>query len=207
MKKNAHRAAQNALLNILMFPGLGSLRSGRKRVGAGQIILVLAGSVLLLAWLCLELSQYYALMYEDVKPQSFGWIGVTGGIVFILAWLWAAFTSISLFKEASPGQKVPPKIFPDSIAKLDEAKIISALATLPGWTRHGEMISRTFEFSDFPAAMKFANAVAELAERAQHHPDVNIRSNQVTLALTTYDAGGLTEKDFALARACDAAAT
>ena len=51
--------------------------------------------------------------------------------------------------------------------------------------------------------MKFVNAVAAAAESAQHHPDIDIRWNKVTLALSTHDAGGLTEKDFALARHCD----
>jgi 4a-hydroxytetrahydrobiopterin dehydratase len=54
--------------------------------------------------------------------------------------------------------------------------------------------------------MKFVNAVAQLAEQFQHHPDMDIRWNKVTLALTTHDAGGLAEKDFALARRCDALA-
>jgi 4a-hydroxytetrahydrobiopterin dehydratase len=203
MPKNPNRAAQNALLNILMFPGLGSLRAGRKLVGTGQIVLVLAGSILLLLWLWRELAQYYALMFEDVSPQSYGWLGVTGGILFVLAWLWAAFTSIGLFQEAATSQPVPPPIFSGRVAKLDAAKIISALTALPGWTRHGEIISRTFEFADFPAALKFVNAVAALAECAQHHPDMDIRWNRVTLALTTHAVGGLTEKDFALAHACD----
>ena len=78
------------------------------------------------------------------------------------------------------------------------------MATLPQWQRAGEIISRTFEFKDFPAAMRFVNGVAELAEQAQHHPDMDVRWNKVTLALTTHDAGGLTEKDFTLARLCDA---
>ncbi|HEY2329146.1 MAG TPA: 4a-hydroxytetrahydrobiopterin dehydratase [Verrucomicrobiae bacterium] len=87
---------------------------------------------------------------------------------------------------------------------MDAAKIILALTTLPQWQRNGEVISRTFVFKDFPAAMKFINNVADLAEQAQHHPDADIRWNKVTLALTTHDAGGLTEKDFALAKQCDA---
>ena len=65
------------------------------------------------------------------------------------------------------------------------------------------MISRTYKFKDFPAAMKFVNAVGVLAEQVQHHPDIGVRWNEVTLALTTHDAGGLTQKDFALARECD----
>ena len=64
-------------------------------------------------------------------------------------------------------------------------------------------LSRTFQFKDFPAAIKFVNAVAELAEKAWHHPDIDIRWNKVTLTLTTHDAGGLTEKDFVLARKFD----
>jgi 4a-hydroxytetrahydrobiopterin dehydratase len=66
------------------------------------------------------------------------------------------------------------------------------------------VIARTFGFKDFPAAMEFTNAVATLAEQAQHHPEIDVRWNQVTLAFTTHDAGGLTEKDFELARQCDA---
>ena len=65
------------------------------------------------------------------------------------------------------------------------------------------MITRTFQFPDFVAAMGFVNQVAGLAEAAGHHPDIDIRWNQVTLALTTHDVGGLTEKDFALAREID----
>jgi 4a-hydroxytetrahydrobiopterin dehydratase len=60
-------------------------------------------------------------------------------------------------------------------------------------------IVRTYQFKDFPAAIKFVNAVAKLAEQAWHHPDIDIRWNKVTLTLTTHDAGGLTEKDFDLA--------
>jgi len=88
--------------------------------------------------------------------------------------------------------------------KLDDDQIAAALAAVPQWTRQGDTVVRTFQFKGFPAAMKFVNAVAELAEQAWHHPDIDIRWNKVTLALTTHDAGGLTEKDFALARKFDA---
>ncbi len=67
----------------------------------------------------------------------------------------------------------------------------------------GKTITRTFEFKDFPAAMKFVNAVARLAERTWHHPDIDIRWNKVALTLTTHSEGGLTEKDFKLARQFD----
>ncbi len=88
--------------------------------------------------------------------------------------------------------------------KINATQIQSALATVPEWRRNDAVISRTFQFKNFSAAMKFVNAVAGLAEQVQHHPDLDIRWNKVTLALTTHDAGGLTEKDFALAKQCDA---
>lgn len=90
-----------------------------------------------------------------------------------------------------------------SMSKLKAGEIKSALATLPEWRRTGAVISRTFQFKDFVVAMKFVNRVAKLAEQAGHHPDIDIRWNKVTLALTTHDAGGLTEKDFQLARKVD----
>jgi 4a-hydroxytetrahydrobiopterin dehydratase len=87
--------------------------------------------------------------------------------------------------------------------KLAIPQIKSALSTLPDWKRSGSVIARTFQFQDFPAAIAFVNQVARLAERAWHHPDIDVRWNKVTLTLTTHDQGGLTEKDFALARKFD----
>jgi 4a-hydroxytetrahydrobiopterin dehydratase len=90
------------------------------------------------------------------------------------------------------------------MAKLKAAAIKSALARSPAWKRKGSIISRTFVFKDFLAAMKFVNAVARLAEKAWHHPDIDIRWNKVTLGLTTHSEGGLTTKDFQLAGKFDA---
>ena len=87
--------------------------------------------------------------------------------------------------------------------KLNASQIKTALAAVPEWTRKGATISRTYQFKDFPAAVKFVNAVAGLAEEAWHHPDIDIRWNKVTLTLTTHDAGGLTKKDFVLAQKFD----
>lgn len=84
--------------------------------------------------------------------------------------------------------------------KLSVAEIKVALATVPDWKKRGGTIARTFAFKDFPAAIKFVNGVAKLAEKAWHHPDIDIRWNKVTLTLTTHDAGGLTDRDFALAK-------
>jgi 4a-hydroxytetrahydrobiopterin dehydratase len=91
----------------------------------------------------------------------------------------------------------------NTMNRLTTAGIKTSLATVPAWTRARHAIRRTFEFRDFAAAMKFVNAVAHAAEKAGHHPDIEIRWNKVTLTLTTHDAGGLTAKDFELARRCD----
>ena len=90
--------------------------------------------------------------------------------------------------------------------KLSPAQIKVAQLGVPGWQRKTSVIRRIFVFKDFVVAMKFVQAVARLAEREWHHPDIDIRWNKVTLALTTHDAGGLTEKDFALAAKFDALA-
>ncbi len=85
------------------------------------------------------------------------------------------------------------------MAPLDEEQITRRLAALPGWQRQGQEIRRTFSFADFRSALAFVNRVGELAEAANHHPDIDIRYSRVTLALTTHDAGGLTVRDFDLA--------
>ena len=87
--------------------------------------------------------------------------------------------------------------------KLNATEIKSALKTVPDWRKKGATISRTFLYKDFPAAIKFVNAVARLAEKIWHHPDITIRWNKVTLTLTTHSEGGLAGKDFKLARQFD----
>ena len=89
------------------------------------------------------------------------------------------------------------------MAKLNAAQIKIALKSLPDWRKSGTVITRKFPFKDFVAAIKFVNAVAKLAEKAWHHPDIDIRWNKVTLALTTHSEGGLTGKDFKLAKQFD----
>ena len=87
---------------------------------------------------------------------------------------------------------------------MDEAGIAAGLRQTPGWERRRRRDRRrSYRFADFREALAFVNRVGELAERAGHHPDIDIRYNTVTLALTTHDAGGLTAKDFELARAID----
>ena len=72
-----------------------------------------------------------------------------------------------------------------------------------GWDLHEEHLRRRFTFKDFREAMRFVNKIAELAEKAGHHPDMEIKYNHVEVRLTTHDARGLTEKDFDLAKEID----
>ncbi|MDN3356570.1 4a-hydroxytetrahydrobiopterin dehydratase [Actinomadura sp. DC4] len=83
---------------------------------------------------------------------------------------------------------------------LKEDDVRRELAGTPGWELSGDSIVRTLEFKDFKEAMAFVNRVAEVAEEANHHPDITIRWNKVTLTQSTHVAGGLTEHDFRLAR-------
>lgn len=74
----------------------------------------------------------------------------------------------------------------------------------PGWSRDGDAITRTYEHADFKGSMGFVTRVALAAEKADHHPDIDIRWNKVTLTLSTHSEGGLTTKDLDLADLCDA---
>jgi len=82
---------------------------------------------------------------------------------------------------------------------LTEQQANALLGSVPAWKIQGGELTRTFKFDDFRAALGFVNRVGELAERAGHHPDIDIRYNQVRLALVTHDEGGITTKDFDLA--------
>lgn len=92
-----------------------------------------------------------------------------------------------------------------SAAKLTDEDIQGHLSRLPDWKRQGNAITKQYKFSDFTHAMQFVNHVAEEAESVNHHPDIDIRYNQVTLTLTTHDSGGLTQNDVNLATAADEA--
>ncbi len=90
--------------------------------------------------------------------------------------------------------------------KLERQQVAEALQKLGQWTLQGNQIERLLTFENFVDAMIFVNKVAEIAEEEQHHPDIRIVYNRVTLALTTHDAGGLTQKDFQMARRIDSLA-
>ena len=83
--------------------------------------------------------------------------------------------------------------------KLSPEEIESRLAELPGWTRAGQGIRKRYKFRTFPEAVAFVTRVAFLSEAANHHPDITINYNRVTLALITHSENALTEKDFGLA--------
>jgi 4a-hydroxytetrahydrobiopterin dehydratase len=90
------------------------------------------------------------------------------------------------------------------MAKLTDAQVAQALHGLPGWVHQDRKLVKTFKHGSFPEAIVFVNAVAHLAELANHHPDVDIRYSDITLSLVTHDQDGITQKDVALAQQVEA---
>ena len=120
-KPASRSAARNAVLvNLLATPGLGSLMAGRWIAGVGQLIVALAGFVLVLVWFFEVMIQYYGQVSGNVPVRPVGWIGETGAILFVASWFWALVTSISLLREANaahpeesgapPPPAQPPKL-------------------------------------------------------------------------------------------------
>jgi len=90
------------------------------------------------------------------------------------------------------------------VTKLTEEQINERLENeVPEWSLVGEAITRTYQFAHFAQSIEFVNKVAAEAEEAQHHPDILVRFNKVSLTLATHDAGGITGKDFDLAARTD----
>ena len=77
------------------------------------------------------------------------------------------------------------------------------LKTVPDWSKRAQTIFRTFKFEGFLDSIAFVNRIARQAQKSNHHPDIAIRFNKVTLTLTTHDEGGITNKDFLLAQQCE----
>ena len=86
---------------------------------------------------------------------------------------------------------------------LHNKQIKLNLQAVPNWSKRAQTILRTFKFEGFLKGIEFVNRIAAKAQKMNHHPDIDIRFDQVTLTLTTHDEGGITEKDFLLARQCD----
>jgi 4a-hydroxytetrahydrobiopterin dehydratase len=93
------------------------------------------------------------------------------------------------------------------MAVLSDAELQAGLAALSGWERRGDEIVKSFERASFPDAVALVVRVGFLAEKADHHPDIDIRWRTVTFALTTHDAGGLTQRDLDLASAIEQVAS
>lgn len=93
-----------------------------------------------------------------------------------------------------------------SVARLTVDEIESRLQELPGWQRVGDELDRTYRFGDFRSAMAFLNAIAKVAEAQDHHPDWRNCYSRVSIRLSTHEAGGITDRDFQLAKAMVAAA-
>lgn len=90
-----------------------------------------------------------------------------------------------------------------SAARLDERTIQARLSQIPGWKVHQRTLVRTYRFPSFADALFFVNHAGFLAEQADHHPDILIRYKEVVLTLSTHSEGGVTQKDFDLARRID----
>jgi 4a-hydroxytetrahydrobiopterin dehydratase len=93
--------------------------------------------------------------------------------------------------------------FPVMADLMKAPELKERMKRIPEWELEKKHIERTFEFDDFADAIDFVNAVAELADEEEHHPDIDIRYNKVKLVLSTHSKGGLTELDFALAERID----
>lgn len=101
---------------------------------------------------------------------------------------------------------LPPRhacIYSDGMALLDRSRLEEFLVSHPGWVLDGDTITRTFTLSNFARAVGFVVSVGIIAEKANHHPDMDIRYRRVTVSLTTHDHGGVTLKDISLARHID----
>jgi 4a-hydroxytetrahydrobiopterin dehydratase len=118
------------------------------------------------------------------------------------------FGSQRLDSSPKGGDNRLSKIARQTMKNLDPDHIRDKLSALPGWqlSDDGLAITRKFKFKDFREAFAFMTHVALAAERADHHPEWSNVYNRVDMRLTTHDAGGLTERDFALAAVADAAA-
>jgi 4a-hydroxytetrahydrobiopterin dehydratase len=86
---------------------------------------------------------------------------------------------------------------------LTAKQVSLQLKAVPDWSKRAQTIHRTYKLADFLKSIDFVNQIARQAQINNHHPDINIRYDKVALTLTTHDEGGITEKDFALARQSD----
>jgi 4a-hydroxytetrahydrobiopterin dehydratase len=93
-----------------------------------------------------------------------------------------------------------------TMALLSDEDVQTQLGELRGWSRDGDAIKRQFTFDDFKGSVDFVNRLTPEAEGMNHHPDLEISWNKVTVTLSTHSEGGITANDFELARRIDAVA-
>ena len=91
----------------------------------------------------------------------------------------------------------------DDVIKLDDTEVLKRLKSLSSWTVSNGELQKEFTLSSFSSAIFFIGAVARIAESAAHHPDIHVFYTRVILNIATHSAGGITEKDFALAQKVD----
>ena len=84
--------------------------------------------------------------------------------------------------------------------RLSDIAIQRELGSLQGWSRRGDVITKTYQFRNFLTGIDFVVAIAKVAEAADHHPDIDIRYTKVTCTLSTHSAGGITQKDLDMAK-------
>lgn len=84
--------------------------------------------------------------------------------------------------------------------KLSDLEIQRALGSLPGWSRRGDTLMKTYTFEKFADGIAFVDRVARIADTMEHHPDIDIRYTKITMSLSTHDAGGITASDLELAQ-------
>lgn len=89
--------------------------------------------------------------------------------------------------------------------KLSDLDIQRALADLPGWSRRGDALTKTFAFERFADGIRFVDRIALAADEMNHHPDIDVRYTKITITLSTHDAGGITQSDLDLAKKIEAA--
>ncbi|MBT9311102.1 4a-hydroxytetrahydrobiopterin dehydratase [Leptothoe kymatousa] len=116
--------------------------------------------------------------------------------LFLISSLHAGAEVLALPTQGDQGNVVDTK---NKLTRLSDGEIQLRMQQLPGWTTDGKSLFHTRTFEDFVAAVEFVNSLVDPAETLAHHPDITINYNQVSLEVTTHDAGGLTELDFELA--------
>ncbi len=145
----------------------------------------------------------------DTVPQ----VGLATPLSFVAVWVMLIARTMARhpFKDTSgsalvPGAEIRKKARP--VAELlSDIGIQRELGGLPGWSRRGDSLTKTYRFPSFPAGITFVTRVADVAESMDHHPDIDIRHTRLTFTLSSHDVGGITTNDLALAREIERLAT